>query len=96
MQSGRVPFAGATTRASAPSGVSVAAKESLERSSLDSGVEVLSVDLPSASTSLSLFVKSGSRYEDRTTAGASSFLKYLAFRVPSLTHSQSTTPLSSP
>lgn len=52
-----------------------------EETVLEGNVRVLSVDTPSATTTVSLFVKAGSRFENRQTAGASHFLKKLAFRV---------------
>jgi len=81
VQSGRVPFGVSTSRAGAAvQGFTLPAQESLERSTFESGVEALSVDLPVATTTLSLFVKAGTRYEDRQTAGAASFLKHLAYK----------------
>jgi len=62
--------------------MTVQGEASLERTVLEGGVTVLSVDAPVADSTLSLFVQAGSRYEDRQTAGAASFLKYLAYTVP--------------
>lgn len=78
MQTARVPF-GVVSRPS--SGVSVPVTEALEQSTLASGVRVLSVDAPTPTTSLSLIVAAGSRFEDRQTLGAASFLKHLAYKV---------------
>eukprot|EP01127_Copromyxa_protea_P001652 TRINITY_DN11608_c0_g1_i1.p1 TRINITY_DN11608_c0_g1~~TRINITY_DN11608_c0_g1_i1.p1 ORF type:complete len:439 (+),score=107.48 TRINITY_DN11608_c0_g1_i1:39-1355(+) len=47
---------------------------------LDGNVRVISVDSPSSTTTVSLFVKAGSRFENRQTAGASHFLSKLAYR----------------
>jgi len=50
----------------------------IEETTLPSGLRVLSVDRASPILSLSLFVKAGSRYETRSTSGATHFLKYFA------------------
>lgn len=44
-------------------------------------MKVVSVDSPSHDTTFSLYVKAGSRYENRNTYGASTFLQNLAFKV---------------
>lgn len=43
-------------------------------------MRVISVDTPSATSTVSVFVKAGSRYENRHTSGASHFLRKLAYR----------------
>jgi len=52
----------------------------VDRTVLEGGVQVLSVDSFSPITTLSMFVKAGSRYENRTTANSARFLKHLAFK----------------
>jgi len=52
----------------------------VEKSVLEGGVKVLSVDTPTPTTTLSLFVKAGSRYENRQTLNSAHFLKRLAFK----------------
>jgi len=52
----------------------------VEETVLDGNVRVISVDTPSATTTVSLFVKAGSRFENRQTSGASHFLSRLAYR----------------
>lgn len=44
------------------------------------GITFVTIDEPKPVTSMSLFVKAGSRYEDATSAGSAHFLKRLAFR----------------
>lgn len=44
------------------------------------GVTFVSINEPKAVSSMSLFVKAGSRYEDESSAGSANFLKRLAFR----------------
>lgn len=83
VQSARVPFAGLPRAGGVAAGaVSVPAQAVVERSVLESGVRVASVDVPAALCTLSLIVDAGTRYEDRQTAGAASFLAHLAYKVP--------------
>jgi len=50
----------------------------IRESSLPNGIKVVTLDRPLPVSSLSLFVKAGSRYETRSTSGATHFLKYFA------------------
>jgi hypothetical protein len=53
----------------------------VEQTVLEGNVKVISVDSPSATSTVSLFVKAGSRFENRLNSGASHFLTKLAYRV---------------
>lgn len=48
--------------------------------SKSNGITFVTVNEPKAVSSMSLFVKAGSRYEDESSAGSANFLKRLAFR----------------
>jgi predicted Zn-dependent peptidase len=52
----------------------------LDKTVLEGGVKVISVDTPTPTRTLSLFLKAGSRYETRSTVNSTQFLKKLAFR----------------
>jgi len=52
----------------------------VEKTVLEGGAQVLSVDTPSTTTTLSVFVKAGTRYETRQTIHSAAFLKYLAYK----------------
>jgi predicted Zn-dependent peptidase len=52
----------------------------IEKTVLDGGVKVISVNTPHTTNTLSLFVKAGSRYETRLTQSSAYVLKRLAFK----------------
>jgi len=52
----------------------------VERTVLAGGTQVLSVDTPTPTTTLSLYVNAGSRYENRQTIHAATFLKHLGYK----------------
>eukprot|EP01125_Pyxidicula_operculata_P015103 TRINITY_DN50_c0_g1_i1.p1 TRINITY_DN50_c0_g1~~TRINITY_DN50_c0_g1_i1.p1 ORF type:complete len:481 (+),score=129.33 TRINITY_DN50_c0_g1_i1:24-1466(+) len=56
------------------------ASQDVKETKLDGGVRVLSVDSSSPLSTISVFVKAGSRYETRLTTGATHFLKHLGFK----------------
>jgi len=52
----------------------------LSQSTLSSGVKVISLNVKSPVSTLSLFVKGGSRYESNETIGSTHFLKHFGFK----------------
>lgn len=81
VQTARVPFPGTPRDVRTPQAV----EERIERSVLDGGVHVVTCEpgpSPAADSTISLYVRAGTRYESYQTLGAAHFLRHLAYKVP--------------